>query len=150
MAKTEKLASVDGKKRSKYSAKRLAGLKKGGRPKGVKNRSTLLREQALANTAAIIASTPVAPLELMLKMMNEAASEYEALRALPAPADEKTADLYRRAMGAARNRAMDAAVAAAPYCHAKLQSVDKTVSKGVVIEVKEYRFDDAGDSPSTC
>jgi hypothetical protein len=86
----------------------------------------------------VAAGTVESPLELMLDLMGEAARAYRTLSAMGEPEDEKGAERWSRAVRQSRDRAMEAAVAAAPYVHAKLQSVDKTVKKGVNVTVKEF------------
>ena len=127
-----------------------------GRPKGSKNKVTLLREQLDAKAAGILSGGKPTPLEVLLNLMHEAAAEYRAARKLwalgekrPPPEDEAGQKARRELwnkMKAARSLAMDAAVAAAPYVHPKLQAIDQTVKKGVIITVKEFKFDDEAAS----
>jgi hypothetical protein len=74
--------------------------KNAGRPKGVKNKRTLELQEAVATSG-------ITPLEFMLKRMRE-----------PCPPGY---DLARQA--AHEERQFAAAVAAAPYVHAKLSAV---------------------------
>jgi len=128
-----------------------------GRPKGSKNKVTLLREQLDAKAAGILSEGKPTPLEVLLNLMHEAAAEYDQAHRLWAREQKRTPPKDEAAekacqdrwnkMRAARSAAMDAAVAAAPYVHARLRSVDKTVKKGVIVTVKEFKLVGEGKRP---
>ena len=122
-----------------------------------RNKITLLRAQLEAKAAGIVSGDKPTPLEVLLHLMNEAFTEYKEAQNLLAldeklhPPEDEASQKARRElwskMKAARNLAMDAAVAAAPYVHPKLQAIDQTVKKGVIVTVKEYKFDGEGEPP---
>lgn len=96
------------------------GVKTGGRKKGVKNKATAAKARA-------IAASGVTPLDFMLGIMRAPQ---------PTPEDgEEPAVFVARYVGW-RDRALDAAKAAAPYVHPKLANIEHTGKDGGAIQSK--------------
>lgn len=141
-------------------AKRLANLKRGGK-KGAKHKPTLLKEALDKRTREIADGIVTAPLEVLLDLMLRRYNRFVVLAELlsqppkvevaPSGADpiefaEKIRNARRDLMGEAEhmeNQAGHFAIAAAPYCHSKLQTIDKNVKRNVAISI--ISFKDAPD-----
>ncbi len=108
-----------------------------GRPKGSKNKATVLREKANVEALKIATAEGISPLDLMLRVMRGAWSEYYELEALarerPLTEDEDNKRLQAFAM------AYKAAVDVAPYMHGKIAPVDPKVQQPVVVKIKQYQ-----------
>ena len=107
-----------------------------GRPKGSKNKATLLREKANLAMLETATAEGISPLEVMLRLMREAWSEAERLQALaqrrPLTQDED------KALRQARLQARNAAVRAAPYMHGKMAPVHSKATQTVVVKPPKF------------
>ena len=108
-----------------------------GRPKGSKNKATLLREKA--NVAMLETATRegISPLDLMLRVMRGAWSEYHELEALARerPLTEDEDNKRRQALAMAYKAAVDVG----PYMHGKMAPVDMKVQPSLVVQIKQYQ-----------
>ena len=108
-----------------------------GRPKGSKNKATLLREKANVEALKIATAEGISPLDVMLRLMRGAWSGYYELEALARdrPLTEDEDSDRRQALAIAYKAAVDAA----PYMHGKVAPVDSKVQQPLVVEIKQYR-----------
>jgi len=120
----------------------IDNLKRGG-TRGAKWKRTVLKEQIAARTLKTVNNQDVTPLDVMLRAMNIAVQEHEQAIATPVPSTDKGREAHEKRIRNTLKNAVEVAVCAAPYCHSKLQTIDKTVKKGVVIKV--ISFKDAPD-----
>lgn len=116
---------------------RIKNLARGGK-KGAKRKSTKLKEALESKALETVAGAKISPLEVMIKFMLKAVDRYDELEAQPVPEDDDAAKDRERQLSKARSDAMDAAIAAGPFVHAKLQSIDKSVKRNVRIQVISF------------
>jgi hypothetical protein len=100
-------------------------LKTGGRTKGVRNKASVAK-------AAEIAASGLTPLEFLLNQMR--APE-------PVRAKDEDAGIFVARYVGWRDRAIDAAKAAAPYVHPKLANIEHTGKGGGPIDVSLHIHD---------
>ena len=107
-----------------------------GRPKGSKNKATLLREKANVEMLETATAEGISPLDLMLRSMRDAWSEHLRLRAL---AQERalTKD-ENNALWQALAQAVRIAAYTAPYVHGKMTPVESKIQQPLVINLKQY------------
>ena len=131
---------------------------KGGRPKGVKNKATQLREATQLKTLETAAAAKVTPLDAMLLILGDAMDGWsQARQALDQIRKEATVllrddaldggtrkqileRLYLREsqLQAQEGRVSEFARNAAPYCHAKLQQIDGKQTGPLTIVIDQF------------
>lgn len=125
-------------KAEQLRAQRIKNLARGGK-KGLKRKSTKIREALTKMGEKLLDGSAVTPLEAMLVLLNESYKTYQKLAAAAVPQDEEKAEKLATEFRRAKASVLEIAVAAAPYTSPKLQSIDKSVKRNLTVEIISFR-----------